>query len=143
MLKGGNNRIQAFDFKGNPVAYFDDPKKPGEKIPTMPLATEARDSHYLDLAVEAKGYLYVLAYKGAGNAAGDYRLDIYEPSGKFLVTTTGVAAAKIVVDTLRSMYTMNYEVILGQGGRPEPSVSMWLPPAPAPGPKLGLKRKPS
>jgi hypothetical protein len=142
VLESGNNRIQAFDLKGNPAAYFEDPRRPGQKVPTMPLVTDKGDSQYLDLAVEAKGYLYVLAYKGAGGAPGDYRVDIYEPDGKFLVSTTGVAAAKIIVDTLRSMYALNYEVILGANGRPEPSVSMWLPPAPAPKPGL-LLRKPA
>jgi hypothetical protein len=42
-----------------------------------------------------------------------------------------VTAARITVDLLRSMYTLNYEIILSAGGRPEPSVSMWLPPPPA------------
>ena len=133
VLEGGNNRIQAFDLLGNPVPYFADPKKPGgDKIPTMSLVTDRRDSHYLDLSVEAKGYLYVLAYKGDGLSPADYRVDIYKPDGSFLVTTTGVAAAKIIVDTLRSLYALNYEVILGNHGRPEPSVSMWLPPPPGP-----------
>jgi hypothetical protein len=130
VLEAGNNRIQAFDLQGNPVPYFANPKKAGEKIPTMSLVTAARDSHYLDLSVEAKGYLYVLGYKGDGIAPSDYRVDIYKPDGSFLVTTTGVAAAKMIVDTLRNLYVMNYEVMLGKDGRPEPSVSMWLPPAP-------------
>jgi hypothetical protein len=131
VLEGGNNRIQSFDLQGNPVPYFANPQKPGgDKIPTMSLATTARDSHYLDLAVEAKGYIYVLAYKGDGLSPADYRVDIYKPDGAFLVTTTGVAAAKMIVDTLRSLYTLNYEVILGRDGRPEPSISMWLPPPP-------------
>lgn len=44
--------------------------------------------------------------------------------------TTGVTAAKIVVDLTREMYTLNYEILLGAKGRPEPSISLWMPPAP-------------
>jgi hypothetical protein len=89
------------------------------------------NSTYLDLSVEAKGYLYVLRYKGDGGSPSDYQVDLYEPDGTLLVSTTKVAADKIVVDLIRNLYTLNYEVILGAGSRTEPSVSLWIPPAPS------------
>ncbi|WP_266159266.1 hypothetical protein [Dyella silvatica] len=128
ILEGGNRRIQAFDAQGKPVAYFKDPKGGGSKLSTISLIEPDR-STYLDLAVEAKGYLYVLRYRDA-MAPENYFVDLYEPDGSFLVSTPRVAADKLTVDILRNMFTLNYEVILGKGGRPEPSVSLWIPPAP-------------
>jgi len=43
-----------------------------------------------------------------------------------------VAAARIAVDLARSLYTLNWETLAGPGERTEPSVSLWLPPPPAP-----------
>lgn len=128
ILEGGNHRVQAFDIAGKPVAYFKNPGG-GAKLSTMALR-EPEKSIYLDLAVEAKGYLYVLRYREAAHA-DNYMVDIYEPDGSFLVSTPRVAADKITVDLLRNMFTLNYEVILGKDGRAEPSVSLWIPPAPS------------
>jgi hypothetical protein len=131
ILESRNQRIQAFDLDGNPVPYFKDPANPSKKKPTMDLA-DPSDSFYLDLAVEPKGYLYVLRFRSDGSVATKYQVDIYQPDGAFLVTTKGVAAAKIAVDILRNMFALNYETILGPAKRPEPSVSLWIPPAPKP-----------
>jgi hypothetical protein len=38
----------------------------------------------------------------------------------------------MVVNTLRDLYTLNYELFLDADGRVQPSISMWLPPAPPP-----------
>jgi hypothetical protein len=129
VLEGGNHRIQAFDIEGKPVPYFKDPKG-GAKIPRMDLK-EPQNSTYLDLAVEAKGYIYVLRYRNEPRPE-NYQVDLYEPDGTFLVSTPRVAADKLTVDLLRNMFTLNYEVILGKDGRTEPSVSLWIPPAPRP-----------
>jgi hypothetical protein len=129
ILEGGNHRIQAFDIDGKPVAYFKDPAGGSTKLSTMQLSAPER-STYLDLAVEAKGYLYVLRYVDS-KSPENYMVDLYEPDGSFLVSTPRVTADKITVDILRNMFTLNYELILGKGGRPEPSVSLWIPPAPA------------
>ncbi|GLQ87688.1 hypothetical protein [Dyella flagellata] len=128
VLEGGNDRIQAFDVEGKPVAYFKDPDGGSAKLSTMKLR-EPENSTYLDLAVEAKGYLYVLRYRGSAEPQ-NYRVDLYEPDGQFLVSTPSVAADKITVDLLRNMFALNYEVILGKDGRTEPSVSLWIPPPP-------------
>jgi hypothetical protein len=120
------NRIQAFAVDGTPVRCFGTAAEP---CSWTPLREQAGVSH-LDLAVEAKGYMYVLGFTGQGRDPGDYFVDVYDPDGSWLVRTSGVTAARITVDLLRSMYTLNYEIILGAEGRPEPSVSMWLPPPP-------------
>lgn len=127
VLETGNNRIQAFSVDGTPVRCFGPDDEPRV---WMPLRDPDGD-HYLDVAVEPKGYIYVLGHSGDGSEASTYFLDVYQPDGGWLFRTTGVAAAKIAVDELRSLYTLNYEVILGPDGRPEPSVSLWLPRPPA------------
>ncbi len=130
VLEEGNRRVQSFDVSGNPVPYF---KQAGttEKSAVLPLRTTGSSSTmYLDLSVEAKGYLFVLACEGNGSSADHYRVDVYEPDGTFLVSTPRVAAAKIAVDLARSLYTLNWETFIGADGRTEPSVSMWLPPPP-------------
>ncbi|MCI1186942.1 hypothetical protein MON38_05885 [Hymenobacter sp. DH14] len=125
-----NQRVQAFDLHGNPVPYFRDPQQPDQKISTLAL-NQPKGTQYLDLAVEGKGYLYVLARQGAGRRPEDYRLTIYTPDGELLVTTPRMAADKLTVGLDRSVYTLNYEVFEGPNGRTEPSISQWIPPAPA------------
>jgi hypothetical protein len=94
---------------------------------------------YLDLAVELQGFIYVLSYTGDGKAVENYKLDLYNPTGKWLSRTpdkakdpkaTGVNGARLIVDMWRSMYTLNFEHFEGPGGRTEPSVSTWLPTTP-------------
>jgi hypothetical protein len=126
----GNNRIQAFDTGGNPVPYFkNQPRSYFLQLPT------SGNPLYLDLAVEYSGYLYVLS-------SGDndvHRLDIYhagQAGTAPICSTVGINAARLAVDFWRSVYTLNYEVLrLPDGSIPatltEPSISLWLPPAPA------------
>jgi hypothetical protein len=126
----GNNRIQAFDIGGNAVPYFK--KQPRPHFLQLPTSSNAL---YLDLAVEYSGYLYVLS-----RADNDvHRLDIYhaeQAATTPICSTTGINAARLAVDFWRSVYTLNYEVLrLPDGSIPatltEPSISLWLPPAPA------------
>lgn len=141
VLESKNNRVQAFDVDGVPVACFSiteqNPPPPGVTPDpsgfqsTMALIDEKGSVKYLDLAVESKGYLYILSHTDDGSQAWQYKVDIYNPDGSFLVTTPGVAAGALTVDLLRDLYTLNYEVILGENDRTEPSVSMWIPPAPS------------
>jgi hypothetical protein len=130
VLEEGNRRLQAFTVNGVSVPYF----KGGR--PVVPLAIRPEDAGsqltYTDLAIEAKGYLYVLSYVGAGRSAQDFHLDLYEPDGTWLARTSGVTAAKLVVDRWRTLYTLNYQLLKGPGGRPEPSVSRWVPSWPTP-----------
>jgi hypothetical protein len=124
----GNNRIQAFDIGGNPLPLFTQQARPY----FLPLTVTA-GYQYLDLAVEFTGYLYVLSKDNSDN----HRLDIYHPgqSGtQPICTTQGINAAKLAVDLWRSVYTLNYEMLLlpdgSVPGLTEPSVSLWVPPPP-------------
>jgi hypothetical protein len=86
---------------------------------------------YLDMAVETKGFIYVLSYVKPGDDPSDYRLDIYNPDGTPL--TPGVTAhnghvtgARMALDQWRTLFTLDYEEMEGPGGRPEPTVSQWI-----------------
>lgn len=128
-----NRRIQALDEQCNPVAYF---QPAGAKARTwsVPLLAEgATPVTYLDLSVAVTGFIYVLSYANDGAAVDDYRLDLYRKSGDWLARTTGVAAARLIVDHWENVFTANYELIVGPDGRAEPSVSKWIPSTP-PGP---------
>jgi hypothetical protein len=125
----GNNRIQAFDTGGNAVPYFS--KQPRQYFLQLSTASNAL---YLDLAVENSGYLYVLS-RGDNDV---HRLDIYhagQAGPAPICSTVGINAARLAVDFWRSVYTLNYEVLrLPDGNIPatltEPSISLWVPPAP-------------
>jgi hypothetical protein len=83
---------------------------------------------YLDIAVEAKGFIYVLSYVNAGASPTDYRLDIYKPDGTPLSEKSHhgqINAARLEVDRWRALFTLNYEQLQGRGGQPEPTVSQW------------------
>jgi hypothetical protein len=99
-------------------------------ISTMALrGQEAGRINYLDVAVEDKGYIYVLSSLEKSADTPVYQLDIYNPDGSPLLDEpqTGVNAAKLTVDKWRSLFTLNYDKILGPGGRTEPGVSTWIP----------------
>jgi hypothetical protein len=89
---------------------------------------------YLDVAVEPKGYIYVLMVAQAQTQdKPTFMLDIYNPNGSVLLDKpqTGVNAARLTVDQWRSMFTLNFNVVLGPNGRTEPGVSAWEPSTPA------------
>lgn len=123
ILEDGNQRIQAVDVSGNPVLRFQN------GTTNIIELEQGAGIVYLDLGVEGMGYLYVLSFVNDGAAAADYRLDVYDPQGNFLTRTTGVAAARMAVDTFRNVYTLNYETIAG-APRVEPSLSQWNPSTP-------------
>jgi hypothetical protein len=107
-------------------------------ISTMALQDGTAPVNYLDIGVETKGFIYVLSYAGTGSVATDYHLDVYNPDGSWLTRTpkdegsNGVNGARFVVDQWRNVYTLNYESMLGPGGRTEPTVSTWTPSTPPP-----------
>lgn len=91
---------------------------------------------YLDVAIETKGFIYVLSYVDDGSSDTDYRLDIYNPDGSPLSADPAshngqVNAARMTVDQWRTLFTLNYEQMSGPAGRPEPTVSQWLPTTPS------------
>jgi hypothetical protein len=127
VLEQGNRRLQAFDPSANPVLHFR-----GQTASTLALEDEGPGVTYLDLGTEAAGYLYVLSYVNNGRTVADYRLDLYDPEGpdgQSLSRTTGVAAARLAVDTFRNVYTLNYAAV-ATAPQPEPSVSQWVPVTP-------------
>jgi hypothetical protein len=93
---------------------------------------------YLDVAVESKGFIYVLSYtkpKSGPLKPGDYRLDIYNPDGTPVSADAAshngiVNGARMTVDQWRTLFTLNYEQMLGASGRPEPTISQWIPTTP-------------
>ena len=122
-----------------------DPDRPrlnvSQRIATMPLKPpdleEPADVTWLDVAAEAKSFIYVLSHVGKGSQPSDYRLDLYNPDGTWLARTprpgssmAAVNGARLTVDQWRNLYTLNYQAILGPGGRTEPSVSIWIPSTP-------------
>jgi hypothetical protein len=124
VLEAANKRLQAFSRNGNPVARFG---KPGAMSAIVSLKAETTPVTYLDLAVEATDYIYVLSYANEGTVVDDYRLDIYQPNGDWLARTTGMVAGRIAVDFWRNVFTLNYEQLVGPNKRTEPSVSGWIP----------------
>ncbi len=95
--------------------------------------------NYLDMAVEAQGYMYVLSYQNDGSATTDYLLDLYAPDGTFLVrspdpskTTNpqNIVAGKITVDIWRDLYALTYETLNGPNGVTQPGLAHWMPTPP-------------
>ncbi len=120
---GARGRLRAFSEFGNPIKYF------AGGYGAL-LTAEPKPVTYLDMGIENRGYIYVLSYANDGHAATDYRMDIYNPDGTFLVRTTDVAAARLAVDLWRNVNTLNFETLTGPEGRLEPSISEWIPPTP-------------
>lgn len=125
VAEGNNYRLQAFDVNGNPVPYFN-----GGTSSTAPLQNQQGDV-ILDLAIEGKGYIYVLYSTGDGSSADQYWLAIYQPDGTYLTQTQNFAAGCISVDLLRAVFALNYEMIVDQNNRIQPTVSKWLPTPPS------------
>jgi hypothetical protein len=143
-------RIQAFDLNGNPCNRFFD--SAGNPSPFLNLSSTG-DNTYLDLVAigdHKMTYMYVLYYTGNGANASDYHMSIYQygetaPMSNPLVTTDGLAAARLSVDMWHTLYALNYEMVTDGNknpagpvtantpvtGRTVPSVSEWLPPVPA------------
>jgi hypothetical protein len=103
--------------------------KAQQLIATASLRQQTGRVEYLDVAIEDKGYIYVLYFESDGTTASQYRLDIYNPDGTVLLgqPLSGIAAAKMAVDKWRTLWTLNYEKFLGPGNRTEPTVSGWIP----------------
>ncbi|KJV06546.1 hypothetical protein [Methylocucumis oryzae] len=97
------------------------------------------DLNYLDMAVEAQGYLYILSYTNDGGSASDYLLDVYNPDGTFLfrspdsaITTQpqNIVAGRLTVDIWRDLYALTYETLKGANGGLQPGLAHWTPTPP-------------
>jgi hypothetical protein len=118
--------LQAFDVHGNPAKEFKN-----KTTVFVDLHNEAQSVTYLDVAVEAMGYMYVLKYLGEGDTKLDYVVDLYSPDGTYLTQFTGIAAARLALSYWRDLFALNYEIMAKPGdGGTEPSVSVWLPSTP-------------
>ena len=134
-LSGAGPRLQAFDFLGNPAPVF-----AGDSS-SAAIHEEPSGQTLLDLAIETKGFVYVLKYLGNGTSVEDYRLDLYTPDGTWLSQTAGIAAGRLCVDAWRTAYTLDFGVLVTpDGARTEPSVSIWLPSTPSVRPRRPLER---
>lgn len=130
------SRIQAFDLFGNPVRRFFDAA--GNRTPFLQLS-EGTGFTYLDMAVaggEKMTYIFVLYYTGDGLQVADYHMAVYQyglekPAKNPLVTTDGMAAARLTADMWNSVYTLNWASVSGSEARTVPSLSQWVPPVPA------------
>ncbi|HEX8085432.1 MAG TPA: hypothetical protein VF529_14155 [Solirubrobacteraceae bacterium] len=98
-----------------------------------------REITYLDLAVEAQGYVYVLSHQMDGPQPADYLLDVYAPDGRWLFRTPdpslsktpqNVVAGKLAIDIWRNLYAITYETLRGPDGAPQPGVAHWMPTPP-------------
>jgi len=101
-------------------------------VPTMPLRTQDQTGvTHIDIAAEATGYIYTLLTRDQDDGTKEYFLEVYAPDGTPLFAQPGVYVAKIAVDQWRSLFSLNYETLLGPGQRTEPGVSQWQPSTPA------------
>jgi hypothetical protein len=66
--------------------------------------------------------------------SGVFTLDIYDPQGAWLTSTTGLNAQSMAVNYWRDVYTQNLQVLEFPNGdlpaRTEPSISHWIPSTP-------------
>lgn len=94
---------------------------------------------FLDMAVEARGYVYVLGYAGDGSQPSNYILDVYAPDGSFCFRSPdpsltrspqNVVAGKLAVDIWRNVYGLTYETLTAPNGAPQPGVGHWVPTPP-------------
>jgi hypothetical protein len=108
-------------------------------FPVQPNDPNRANTTFLDLAVESKGFIYVLSYINDGSQPTDYYLDLYDPTGNYLSTLPdstktstpqNIVAGKITVDKFRNLFSLNYETIADPPGGPEPSLSHWQPTTP-------------
>lgn len=133
VLERNNNRLQAFDLNVNANPAF---KNRTYFVPLREQDTTNFEVNYLDLAIEFKGYIYVLysltPKLGTGNI--NFALDIYTPDGTFLSSTPDFIADKITVNYWRDVFAESYRVLkLPNGTFPtitEPAISHWIPSTP-------------
>lgn len=101
--------------------------------PFLYLSLLANDT-ILDIATDDAGFIYLLYYVEEGKSLDNYRLDVYTPLGEYILTTPdtsqnpdakGIPASKIVVDKVRNVFALNFEVVLGPMKRTEPDVSLY------------------
>jgi hypothetical protein len=112
------------------------------------LAASYDSTTFLDIAVEATGYIYILGYYKSDQfgqpKADTYFVKVFDPSGKLLFETPKqgaekdehIIADKFFVDDFRTLYAMSYDknwVIRSSGDTSDiyvPQVTKWSPSPP-------------
>ena len=114
--------IKAFDTAGNPWPFF-----MNGTASSFPLSET--DAKWLDIAIDDTEMIFILSYTGDGTHNDDYRLDVYDKTGKRVFRNTGIAVARMVVDKWRRIYSLNHET-MKNSPIVEPTVSVWMPSLP-------------
>lgn len=117
VLEQAARRVQVFDFYGNPIAAYGGAWLPLSRDPAV---------RYLDLDVSDKGYAWLLSMTTSGGRT-TYGLDIYSPSGVLVKALGGVNAGRFALDRYNTLFALNAENRIGQGGYPIPTLSEWFP----------------
>jgi hypothetical protein len=134
VLEAGSAQIAAFDLNGNPSRYFK-ADSGSEGAFTVPLASAGRP---LDMAVDGSDQIYVLYVTGDGDAAADYRIDVYTKQGViFNRASSSTNIPRLAIDYWRSVFGANYDPLTDLGtaskridprlGVAEPSLSRFDP----------------
>ena len=119
VLEQGAARVQAFDVQANSLPMF-----AGQCAFALRAGPQAT---YLDVAVSPDGHIFVLSIQNGGATADDHVVDIYTPSGARLSTCAGIVAAKIALASTLTLYTLDFDTLIGPNGRLEPVLSIWRP----------------
>lgn len=114
--------IKAFDVSGNPWPFFNNGTSS-----SFPL--DEPDAKWLDIAIDDTEMIFILSYTGTGMMKNDYRLDVYDKTGRRVFRNTGVSVARMVVDKWRRIYSLNQET-MKSSPIVEPTVSVWMPSVP-------------
>lgn len=102
---------------------------------SFPLKTMGNNT-WLDLAVEARGYIYVLSMLGDGSATSNWIMDVYAPDGNLLFRTPdasissrapNIVAEKFTVDIWRNVFALCYESLTSPMGTVQPVVAQYSP----------------
>jgi hypothetical protein len=112
VLEQGNARISAFSDQGALLPLFNG----------SPVLAMRSSASYVGFDVDAFGYIFTLSYRNQGAVAGDYALDIYDPSGTLITTTPNVMGSAIALDYWRVVVTTG-----GFAAEPSQPMMLWLP----------------
>lgn len=118
VLEAQAGRVQALDLYANPIDRFGG-------TPYLVLVDAPGSAHLLDMASGPRGELHVLSFTGDGSDPADYHLDVYTADGAHVGRTDALAAARIAVTLTGDVLALDYEQMIGAGGRTEPVVSLW------------------
>jgi hypothetical protein len=119
LLEQGERRVQALDFSANYLDIWS-----GDSV----IGLRRDDGRlFVDLEIDAAGNVWVLSYVPNGTAKTEFSIDVYDSRGQFVVTFDEVNALGLTIDLFSGVFTENAENVIGPGGYPEPTISIWTP----------------